>query len=140
MGGGHNHRMGLFDGILIKDNHLAALGGGVAAIPRAVAAARAAAPELPVEVEVDTPDQFEAALACRPDIILLDNMGAERVRACVRRRDEVAPGVKLESSGGVTLATLRALAETGVDCISIGALTHSAVALDVALDYETADG
>jgi nicotinate-nucleotide pyrophosphorylase (carboxylating) len=138
LGGGHNHRLGLHDGILIKDNHLAALGGGVDAIPKAVAAARAAAPELPVEVEVDTPEQFEAALRCRPDIILLDNMGAERVGACVRRRDEAAPGVKLESSGGVTLATLRALSETGVDRISIGALTHSAVALDIALDYEEA--
>src|SRR5439155_13783189 len=110
MGGGHNHRMGLFDGVLIKDNHLAALGGGVDAMPKAVAAARAAAPELPVEVEVDTPEQFEAALRCHPDVILLDNMGAERVRECVRRRDEVAPGGKLEASGGVTLATLRSLA------------------------------
>jgi nicotinate-nucleotide pyrophosphorylase (carboxylating) len=136
MGGGHNYRIGLYDGILIKDNHLAALGGGAAAVPKAVAAARAAAPELPIEVEVDTPEQFAAALACRPDIILLDNMGPERVRECVRRRDTMAPAVLLESSGGVTLATLRALAETGVDRISVGALTHSAGALDIALDYE----
>jgi nicotinate-nucleotide pyrophosphorylase (carboxylating) len=134
-GGGHNHRMGLFDGLLIKDNHVAALGGGPDAIRRAVEAARAHAPGLPVEVEVDTAEQFDAALACRPDIILLDNMPTDLMRHCVELRDETAAGVKLEASGGVTLQTIAAIAGTGVDRISVGALTHSAVALDIALDY-----
>ncbi|HEY1380714.1 MAG TPA: carboxylating nicotinate-nucleotide diphosphorylase [Gemmataceae bacterium] len=135
MGGGHNHRVGLYDGVLIKDNHLAALGGGPAAVPRAVAAARAHAPGLPVEVEVDTWEQFEAALACRPDIVLLDNMPPELLRRCAERRAEVAPGVLLEASGGVNLQTVGAIAATGVDRVSVGALTHSAAALDIALDY-----
>jgi nicotinate-nucleotide pyrophosphorylase (carboxylating) len=139
MGGGHNHRMGLSDGVLIKDNHLAALGGGPGAITRAVRLARAAnGPGFPVEVEVDTWDQFEEALAARPDIILLDNMPPELMRRCVVRRNEVTgPAVQLEASGGVTLQTLRAIAETGVDRVSVGALTHSAVALDIGLDYLT---
>jgi nicotinate-nucleotide pyrophosphorylase (carboxylating) len=134
MGGGHNHRIGLFDGVLIKDNHLAAL-GSPGAITRAVRLARqTVGPGL--SVEVDTPEQFEEALAARPDIILLDNMPPELMRKCVARRNEVTgPAVRLEASGGVTLATLRAIAETGVDRVSVGALTHSAVALDIALDY-----
>jgi nicotinate-nucleotide pyrophosphorylase (carboxylating) len=135
MGGGHNHRVGLYDGVLIKDNHLAALGGGPAAVPKAVAAAREYAPGLPVEVEVDTWEQFEAALACRPEIVLLDNMPPEQMRRCVERRDEIAPGVFLEASGGVNLQTIGAIAATGVDRISVGGLTHSAAALDIALDY-----
>jgi nicotinate-nucleotide pyrophosphorylase (carboxylating) len=135
MGGGHNHRVGLYDGVLIKDNHLAALGGGPPAVPKAVEAARAHAPGLPVEVEVDTWEQFEAALACRPEIVLLDNMPTELMRRCVQRRDEIAPGVLLEASGGVNLSTVGAIAATGVDRISVGAMTHSAAALDVALDY-----
>jgi nicotinate-nucleotide pyrophosphorylase (carboxylating) len=134
-GDGHNHRVGLYDGVLIKDNHLAALGGGPAAVPPAVAAARQHAPSLPLEVEVETWEQFEAALACRPDIVLLDNMPAELMRRCVQRRDEIAPGVLLEASGGVNLQTITAIAATGVDRISVGALTHSAAALDIALDY-----
>jgi nicotinate-nucleotide pyrophosphorylase (carboxylating) len=134
-GGGHNHRVGLYDGVLIKDNHLAALGGGPAAVPRAVEAARRYAPGLPVEVEVETWEQFEAALACRPDIILLDNMLPEQMGRCVRRRDEIARDVLLEASGGVNLQTIAAIAATGVDRISVGALTHSAAALDVALDF-----
>ncbi len=140
MGGGHNHRVGLYDGVLIKDNHLAALGGGPAAVPRAVAAAREQAPGLPVEVEVDTWEQFEAALACGPDIVLLDNMPPELMRRCVERRDAVAPGVLLEASGGVNLQTVGAIAATGVDRVSVGALTHSAPALDIALDYLPAGG
>ena len=138
-GGGHNHRVGLYDGVLIKDNHLAALGGGPAAVPRAVAAARAHAPGLPVEVEVDTWEQFEAALGCRPDIVLLDNMPPDLLRRCAARRAAVAPGVLLEASGGVNLQTIGAIAATGVDRVSVGALTHSAVALDIALDYRPAD-
>jgi nicotinate-nucleotide pyrophosphorylase (carboxylating) len=134
-GGGHNHRVGLYDGVLIKDNHLAALGGGPAAVPRAVEAARRDAPGLPVEVEVETWEQFEAALSCRPDIVLLDNMPPDLMSRCVRRRDELAPGVLLEASGGVNLRSIAAFAATGVDRISVGALTHSTAALDIALDY-----
>jgi nicotinate-nucleotide pyrophosphorylase (carboxylating) len=135
MGGGHNHRVGLYDGVLIKDNHLWALGGGAGSVPKAVAAARHHAPGLLVEVEVETWEQFEAALACRPNIILLDNMSPEMLRRCVVRRDEIASGILLEASGGVNLQTIGTIAATGVDRISVGALTHSAVAMDIALDY-----
>lgn len=137
MGGGHNHRMGLYDGILIKDNHLAALGGGHEAIRRAIATARQHTKgKLPLEIEVDTLEQFESALGCRPDIILLDNMSTEQLREAVLRRNAAAPQVRLEASGGITLQTVRAIAATGVDRISVGALTHSAPALDIALDYQ----
>jgi nicotinate-nucleotide pyrophosphorylase (carboxylating) len=135
MGGGHNHRVGLYDGVLIKDNHLWALGGGAAAVPKAVAAARKHAPGLPVEVEVETWEQFEAALACGPDIILLDNMPSEMLRRCAERRKGIAPDILLEASGGVNLETIGHIAATGVDRVSVGALTHSAPALDIALDY-----
>jgi nicotinate-nucleotide pyrophosphorylase (carboxylating) len=133
-GGGANHRIGLYDGILIKDNHLAGLGGDVR---KAVEAARnfPGNAGLPVEVEVDTLEQLEVALAVRADIVLLDNMTTDQLRAAVARRDAVAPGVLLEASGGVSLATVRDIAATGVDRISVGALTHSAPALDIALDY-----
>ncbi|MFM7149733.1 MAG: carboxylating nicotinate-nucleotide diphosphorylase [Gemmataceae bacterium] len=136
-GGGHNHRMGLFDGILIKDNHLAALGGGEQAVEKAINLAREKhGRSIPLEIEVDNLAQLDRALPLRPDMILLDNMGPEMLREAVKRRNTVAPGVLLEASGGVNLTTLRAIAETGVDRISIGALTHSATALDIALDYE----
>ena len=136
-GGGHNHRMGLGDGVLIKDNHLAAVGGGPAAVAEAVRLARALyGSRFPLEIEVDDLEEFDAALAARPDIVLLDNMKPDLLREAVRRRNATASGVLLEASGGVTLATLRAIAETGVDCVSVGALTHSAVALDIALDYQ----
>lgn len=135
-GGGHNHRMGMYDGILIKDNHLAALTGQPDPIGEAVRLARQQhGSSIPVEIEVDTLAQLEFALLAKPDIILLDNMPPADLRQAVRRRNETATGVLLESSGGVTLDTLRALAETGVDRISIGALTHSASALDIGLDY-----
>jgi nicotinate-nucleotide pyrophosphorylase (carboxylating) len=134
-GGGQNHRMGLYDGFLIKDNHLAAL-GGLAAIRQAVRMARQNNPaQLPVEVEVDTLEQLDAALAERPDIVLLDNMDLDPLREAVQRRNAVAPEVKLEASGGVNLETVRGIAATGVDSISVGALTHSAPALDIAMDY-----
>lgn len=134
-GGGTNHRMGLHDGVLIKDNHLAALGGGPDAVTRAVELARArAGPSVPVEIEVDDLDQLDRALACRPQIILLDNMKPSQLREAVRRRDGTAPDVLLEASGGVTLANVRAIAEAGVDRISVGELTHSAPALDIGLD------
>jgi nicotinate-nucleotide pyrophosphorylase (carboxylating) len=135
-GGGHNHRVGLFDGVLIKDNHLRALGLGKKEIRTAVEAARRLhGPAVPVEIEVDNLAELDEALRCGPDIVLLDNMPPEPMREAVRRRDAVAPRVRLEASGGVTLATVRAIAETGVDRVSVGALTHSAPALDIALDY-----
>lgn len=135
-GGGHNHRMGLYDGFLIKDNHLAALGGGPAAIRHAIQMARQSNPsKLPIEVEVDTLEQLNVALAERPDIVLLDNMSVDQLQEAVRRRNHIAPDVKLEASGGVTLQTVRGIAETGVDCISVGALTHSAPALDISMDF-----
>jgi nicotinate-nucleotide pyrophosphorylase (carboxylating) len=135
MGGGTNHRVGLFDMVLIKDNHLAALGPPETAIRRAVEAARGEFPTLPVEVEVETLEQLDQALEVRPDVVLLDNMLLDQMRDAVARRNAVAPGVKLEASGGVTLQTVRTIAETGVDRISVGALTHSARAMDIALDY-----
>lgn len=136
-GGGTNHRIGLFDAILIKDNHLAHLGSGGDPIGTALRAARSAGvPGLKfVEVEVDDMDQFARALECGPDIILVDNLGPDVLAEAVRRRDARAPGVLLEASGGVTLATVGALARSGVDRISVGGLTHSAPALDIGLDY-----
>ncbi|OJW17093.1 MAG: nicotinate-nucleotide diphosphorylase (carboxylating) [Planctomycetales bacterium 71-10] len=136
-GGGSNHRIGLYDAVLIKDNHLAWLAAEAQGdpIPRALAAARAAAPPgTTIEVEVDTLDQLDVALAHGPDVVLVDNLGPEALAEAVRRRDARAPGVLLESSGGITLATIGDRARAGVDRISVGALTHSAVALDVAFD------
>jgi nicotinate-nucleotide pyrophosphorylase (carboxylating) len=133
-GGGTNHRIGLYDGVLIKDNHLAGIGGDVR---KAVEAARAFPGNagLPIEVEVDTLEQLEFALAAKADIVLLDNMVPYQLRAAVSRRDEVSPETLLEASGGVNLTTIRGIAETGVDRISVGAITHSAPALDIGLDY-----
>jgi nicotinate-nucleotide pyrophosphorylase (carboxylating) len=136
-GGGHNHRLGLFDEFLIKDNHLAALGGGAAAIEHAVSAARRHSPKLSIEIEVDSVEFCETALRCRPDMILLDNMSIEQLRRCVERRNAMAKTILLEASGGVTLETIAGIAATGVDRISVGALTHSAPALDIALDYQS---
>jgi nicotinate-nucleotide pyrophosphorylase (carboxylating) len=148
-GGGHNHRLGLHDGVLIKDNHLAALQDPNGSIAAAVTSARqAVGASMPIEIEVDTLEQLEEALAQEPEIILLDNMSPEDLREAVRLRDvETAEEryeygseiVQLEASGGVTLETVRAIAETGVDRISVGALTHSAPALDIALDYQSKD-
>jgi nicotinate-nucleotide pyrophosphorylase (carboxylating) len=135
-GGGHNHRLGLYDEILIKDNHLAALTSHADPLTEAVQLARQKhGTAVPLEIEVDTLAQLEIALKAKPDMILLDNMSLDDLRQAVRRRNEIAPGVLLEASGGVTLATVRAIAETGVDRISVGALTHSAPALDIGLDY-----
>jgi nicotinate-nucleotide pyrophosphorylase (carboxylating) len=136
MGGGTNHRIGLYDGILIKDNHLAGLGGD---IPKAITAARGFPGNagLPVIVEVDTLDQLEAALPCRPEVVLLDNMTTQEMRTAVARRDAVSPGTLLEASGGVNLTTVRDIAAAGVDRISVGALTHSAPALDIGLDHQS---
>jgi nicotinate-nucleotide pyrophosphorylase (carboxylating) len=135
-GGGDNHRMGLCDGVLIKDNHLAALAKHPDAITESVRLARQKyGTNVPLEIEIDTLEQLEVALRARPDIVLLDNMSLDNLRLAVQRRNEVDPRVLLEASGGVTLDTVRAIAETGVDRISVGALTHSAPALDIALDY-----
>jgi nicotinate-nucleotide pyrophosphorylase (carboxylating) len=134
MGGGTNHRLGLNDGILIKDNHLAGLGGDIG---KAIETARAYPGNegLPVEVEVETLEQLEKALAVPADIVLLDNMTTAQLRDAVVLRNKAAPGVLLEASGGVNLLTVREIAATGVDRISVGSLTHSAPALDIALDY-----
>jgi nicotinate-nucleotide pyrophosphorylase (carboxylating) len=133
-GGGKNHRIGLFDLILIKDNHLAALRDQK---PNAVAAAvrlsRQKYPNLKVEVEADTLDQVQQALDAKADIILLDNMTRDQMREAVKL---TAGRAKLEASGGVNLQTVRAIAETGVDYISVGALTHSARAVDIGLDFK----
>src|SRR5882672_8546336 len=133
-GGGTNHRVGLFDMVLIKDNHLAALKGEAPnAIGAAVARARAKYPRLKVEVEADTLEQVAHALAARADIILLDNMDPGQLRRAVQRCKGRA---QTEASGGVSLASVRAVAETGVDFISVGALTHSARGMDIGLDFE----
>jgi len=138
MGGGTNHRMGLFDGVLIKDNHLAAMGTVEEPVIEAIQRARASVGTgLPIEVEVDTLMQLEKALLSKPDIVLLDNMTPDQLRLAVKRRDAASPTTKLEASGGVNLDTIRSIAETGVDRISIGAITHSATSLDIGLDYGT---
>jgi nicotinate-nucleotide pyrophosphorylase (carboxylating) len=128
-GGGVNHRFGLFDGILIKDNHVAAAGGVAAAVEQARAAA---GHMVRIEVEVDTLAQLDEALAHGADIILLDNMSGDALREAVSRAHGRA---LLEASGGVSLETIGAIAATGVDLISVGALTHSARCLDVGLDF-----
>lgn len=137
-GGGTNHRMGLYDGILIKDNHLGAWTSGRdrSTIAAAVRHARSSAPAgISIEVEVDSLKQLEDALGGAPDIVLLDNMSLEELRTSVEIRDKVAPGVLLEASGGVNLETVGPVAQTGVDRISVGALTHSAPTLDLAFDW-----
>jgi nicotinate-nucleotide pyrophosphorylase (carboxylating) len=132
-GGGTNHRFGLFDMVLIKDNHLAALAGaGPNPIARAVDLARCSHPGLKIEVETDTLAQVRQALEAGADFILLDNMEPHELLDAVR----LAEGrCQLEASGGVTLDTVRSIAETGVDFISVGALTHSAPAADIGLDF-----
>jgi len=128
MGGAHNHRMRLDDGVLIKDNHVAVCGG----VAEAVRRAKAADTGLEVQVEVDRTEQIEPALDAGADRLLLDNMDPAMLREAVKL---VAGRVPLEASGGVTLETIRFLAETGVDYISIGRITQSAPAVDIGLDY-----
>ncbi|QDU25352.1 Nicotinate-nucleotide pyrophosphorylase [carboxylating] [Anatilimnocola aggregata] len=149
-GGGHNHRLGLFDGVLIKDNHLALGREGSAAtrytpaqaVQRAKAflyehgAGQERFAEMMVEVEVDSLAQLREVLPAGPDIVLLDNMPPDVLRQAVAIRNELAPHIELEASGGITLKTIRSVAETGVERISSGALTHSAIVLDVALDWQ----
>jgi nicotinate-nucleotide pyrophosphorylase (carboxylating) len=130
MGGAENHRMRLDDGVLIKDNHVAVSGG----VAEAVRRARAANTGLPIEIEVDRLDQIESALAAGADRLLLDNMDPAMLRQAVAL---VGGRVPLEASGGVTLETIRFLAETGIDTISVGRITQSAPAVDIGLDYST---
>jgi nicotinate-nucleotide pyrophosphorylase (carboxylating) len=133
-GGGTNHRFGLFDMVLIKDNHLAALRNAEPnAISAAVSQAKTKFPKLKVEVEADTLEQVEQALAAGANLILLDNMNPVQLRLAVQKCKGKA---QTEASGGITLATVRAIAETGVDFISVGGLTHSARAVDIGLDFE----
>jgi nicotinate-nucleotide pyrophosphorylase (carboxylating) len=144
-GGGHNHRTGLYDAILIKDNHLALFGGGQKGTPaEAVIAARQflagmepefVPPNMLIEVEIERVEDLEAALLAGPDIVLLDNMRPEQLASAVAIRNRIAPDIQLEASGGVSLDTVREIAQTGVDRISAGGLTHSARWLDVALDW-----
>ena len=130
VGGGVNHRLGLGDATLIKDNHVAAAGSVVDAL-RAV---REAAPDLPCEVEVDSLEQLDEVLAEKPELVLLDNFPVWQTQMAVQRRDTHAPAVLLESSGGLSLDTAATYAATGVDYLAVGALTHSVRVLDIGLD------
>jgi nicotinate-nucleotide pyrophosphorylase (carboxylating) len=135
-GGGRNHRMGLHDAILIKENHIALAGG----LAKAVHAARGAHPELPVEVECRDLEEVAYALGTGADLLLLDNMEPDALRKAVQLREEVGAGAgpSLEASGGISLETVREIAETGIDFISVGALTHSAPTLDFSMLIEPA--
>jgi nicotinate-nucleotide pyrophosphorylase (carboxylating) len=144
-GGGTNHRIGLYDGILIKDNHLALASDEhitpADAVRRArdflaQTAAQRDGAELLVEIELDDLAQLDDVLRAGPDIVLLDNMRPEQLREAVARRDALTPAIELEASGGINLDTVRAIAESGVDRISVGELTHSAPALDIGLDWQ----
>ena len=143
MGGGVNHRTGLHDGVLIKDNHLAVrapnhVGETIAGLVRE--ARQCIAPEIPIQVEIEQIDYLEEVLASQPDVVLLDNMAVPMIREAVVRRDRQfnGGGPALEASGGICLENVRAVAETGVDRISIGALTHSAPILDISLEVHRA--
>ena len=152
LGGGWNHRTGLFDAVLIKDNHLAFSSSGDQWHPfsspaEAVHTAKnfvakmieytSVAEPILIEIEVDTLDQLAEVLPAKPDIVLLDNMSPDLLRQAVRTRNETAIDIQLEASGGVNLQTVRAIAESGVERISVGALTHSATQLDFGLDWKT---
>lgn len=128
-GGGVNHRFGLYDAILIKENHIAMAGG----VRAAIEACRRESPGLPVEVETESLEEVAEALEAGPDRIMLDNMDPETLTRAVAMRDRVRPATELEASGGVDLDTVARIAATGVDFISVGALTHSAPQLDVSL-------
>lgn len=129
VGGGVNHRFGLYDAFLIKDNHVRLTGGIAAAVERA----RRARPDLKVEVEAQSLEQVDEALAARVDVLLVDNLTLDEVREAVRRS---AGRAKVEISGGVTLDRMEALADTGADFVSVGALTHSAPAADISFEIE----
>jgi nicotinate-nucleotide pyrophosphorylase (carboxylating) len=131
-GGGRNHRMGLYDMVLIKDNHRRFWSGtGALRLDRAVEEARRRCPGVAVEIEVETEDELANALAARPDWVLLDNMPTAVMARCVTMCRGIC---RTEASGGVTLETVAAIARTGVDAISVGALTHSAPAADLSLE------
>lgn len=132
-GGGVNHRMGLGDVALIKDNHVIAAGGVVPALRKV----RALYPDVPCEVEVDTIEQFDDVLTERPEEILLDNFTPELVRVAVDRRNRQAPEVALEASGGLSIDRARVYAEAGADFLAVGALTHSVTVLDLGLDFRS---
>ena len=135
-GGCVNHRMGLYDAVLVKDNHLAAL-GDLSLLPPAIEQLRAEHPGLPIEIEADTLDQVKRLLTMPGiDVILLDNMSCVLLSEAVALRAAVAPKILLEASGGVTLESVSAIARTGVDRISVGALTHSSVNADLSLELE----
>ena len=132
VGGADNHRMGLYDQVLIKENHIAAAGS----IAQAVATARRSAPRVPVEVEVESLDEFDEALDAKPDIILLDELSQAEMRQAVARNRARGAVVKLEASGSVTLENVRAIAETGVDFVSVGSLTKHVRAVDLSMRLE----
>lgn len=131
-GGGANHRMGLSDMALVKDNHVAAAGG----VAEAYALVRALEASIPVEIEVDDLAGLRAAIDAGADEVLIDNFTPGQMRTAVQTRNELNPNVRLEASGGLTLDTARAVAETGVDLIAVGELTHSARVLDLGLDLQ----
>jgi nicotinate-nucleotide pyrophosphorylase (carboxylating) len=131
-GGAQNHRMGLYDMVLIKENHIAAAGS----LSKAIASARRAAPRLQIETEVETLEQLAEALQARPQIVMLDNFSLADLRTAVTRNRAVGSPVKLEASGGASLETVRAIAETGVDFISVGAITKHVQAIDLSMRLE----
>ncbi len=131
-GGAHNHRMGLYDRVLIKENHIAAAGS----ITEAIHAARAASPGVTVEIEVETLGELAEALAADPDIVMLDEFTQADMRTAVVKRNKDAPSVRLEASGSVSIETVRAVAETGVDFISIGSITKHVHAVDLSMRLE----
>jgi nicotinate-nucleotide pyrophosphorylase (carboxylating) len=132
VGGGHNHRMGLFDGILIKENHIAAAGS----IALAVAAARRQPTQVPVEVEVENVAQLQQAIDCGADIAMLDNFSLPAMRDGVTLNARTKRGLKIEASGGISLETIRAVAETGVDFISVGSITKHVRAVDLSMRFD----
>lgn len=137
VGGGHNHRFGLYDAVMIKDNHIVGAGG----IGPAIQAARAQIPHtMKIEVEVENFSQLEEALAEQPDIIMLDNMEPEHMKQAVQLVKNRFPHIVVEASGSVTLETIRTIADTGVDVISVGRLTYSVNALDISLDLNSKKG
>jgi nicotinate-nucleotide pyrophosphorylase (carboxylating) len=132
VGGGHNHRMGLFDGILIKENHIMAAGS----IAAAVTAAKLGSAQVPVEVEVENLQELQQAIAAGADIAMLDNFSLDAMREAVAVNASAAKPLKLEASGGITLATIREIAETGVDFISVGSITKHVRAVDLSMRFE----
>jgi nicotinate-nucleotide pyrophosphorylase (carboxylating) len=138
IGGGVNHRFGLYDMVLIKDNHSDAAGGVGIAIERAKDYLKRKSLKVKIEVEVRSLDELREAIAHRPHIILLDNFSLSELRVAVEAARQLNPNIKLEASGGVTLKTVRKIAETGVDFISVGELTHSVTAMDISMKIQAA--